>query len=347
MRSTSMKCSLAMVFLVVLTLTAAPASAREPDAWITMKVKTQLILSPSVGGLRIDVDTNDGIVTLHGNVSSDAERDEAKGLAAAVRGVRTVRDFVQVVPDSRRKAVKRSDDRVRAEVKRALKEQRRLSNSSIDVRSVNLGLVMLGGRAETMSEHLLAIAVADRVEGVRRVASEIEGPDTLGDREVWFDEAAPDKENSTLGDAWITAKTKFRLMTHPDVPAGDINVDTFDGTVTLFGTAASSELKQESERVARDVSGVKDVRNLLIVIPPKDEREATLEDDALAASIRQRLSAAGFEGSTIHVEVKARVARLTGTVKRPIDRYDAAVIAGATEGIRGVRDDLRWVGRPN
>jgi osmotically-inducible protein OsmY len=35
------------------------------------------------------------------------------------------------------------------------------------------------------------------------------------------------------------------------------------------------------------------------------------------------------------------VAHLTGSVKRPIDRYDAVLIASATEGVKSVRDDLQ------
>lgn len=337
--------ALGALLLTTLVLMPAVASARQLDAWITTKVKTKLILSPVVGGTRIDVDTNDGNVTLHGNVSTKAERDEAKRLTEEVDGVRAVRDLVQIVPESRRKAVKRADDIVKQDVQAAIKAQSRLANSAIGVKSVNQGVVLLSGKAETMSDHLLALAVADRVEGTRRVASEIESPDTFGDREIWFDDDDSGKQNSTAGDAWITGKTKFRFMTHADVPAGDINVDTYDGVVTLFGTVPNDVLKRESERVAREVSGVKDVRNLLIVVAPADKKAATYADDAITSAIEQRLKAAGLEGATIQVEVKAGVARLTGTVKRPIDRYDAVVIAHATDGVRAVRDDLRLVAK--
>lgn len=347
MRPTHCARSIAALVLIGLLSIPVVSFARQPDAWITAKVKTKLILSPVVGGTRIDVDTEDGHVTLHGNVSTKAERDEAKRIASAVEGVRSVRDLVQVVPTSRRKETKLADDRIKEDVQKALEAQSRLAKSSISVRSVNQGVVLLHGKADTMSDHLLAIAVADRVAGTRRVASEVESPDTFGDREVWFDDGDTDKRNSSAGDAWITAKTKFRLISHPDISASDINVDTYDGTVTLFGTVPSDLIKRESARVTREVSGVREVRDLLIIVPPKDKRELTVADDQIAAAVDQRLKSAGFEDAIIEVEVKAGVARLTGTVKRPIDRYDAVVIANATDGVRAVRDDLRLVSKPS
>jgi osmotically-inducible protein OsmY len=53
-----------------------------------------------VGGLRIDVDTFKGVVTLSGRVKSAAERDQAIALARSVSGVTEVKDALQVIPES-------------------------------------------------------------------------------------------------------------------------------------------------------------------------------------------------------------------------------------------------------
>lgn len=60
------------------------------DAGITMSVKSRLLEDPLVKGLRIDVDTRDGVVFLTGSVSSDAEKEKAVQLAKDTKGVRDV-----------------------------------------------------------------------------------------------------------------------------------------------------------------------------------------------------------------------------------------------------------------
>ena len=71
------------------------------DTTITTRVKTQMLNDPQVGGLRIDVDTFKGAVTLSGRVKSQAERDQAIALAKRVSGVVEVKDALQVIPGDR------------------------------------------------------------------------------------------------------------------------------------------------------------------------------------------------------------------------------------------------------
>jgi hyperosmotically inducible periplasmic protein len=60
------------------------------DAWITNKVKAQLLADAAVEGHRIDVDTVDQVVTLSGTAESAAARAKAIELAAATGGVKKV-----------------------------------------------------------------------------------------------------------------------------------------------------------------------------------------------------------------------------------------------------------------
>jgi len=60
------------------------------DAWVTTKVKSQLVADDSVKGSAIKVSTEGGVVILGGTVSSDAMRDKAVELAQGVSGVSTV-----------------------------------------------------------------------------------------------------------------------------------------------------------------------------------------------------------------------------------------------------------------
>lgn len=67
------------------------------DASITAAVKSKLLADPDVSGLKIDVDTSGGVVTLRGNVTSAAEKTRALELAKKTDGVKSVRDQIKVV----------------------------------------------------------------------------------------------------------------------------------------------------------------------------------------------------------------------------------------------------------
>jgi hyperosmotically inducible protein len=68
------------------------------DAEITTAVKTKLLADTTVGGLKIDVDTKDGIVTLSGDVKSAAERTQAVKLARGTKGVKRVVNKLALEP---------------------------------------------------------------------------------------------------------------------------------------------------------------------------------------------------------------------------------------------------------
>lgn len=60
------------------------------DAWITTKVKSDLLATPDVSGLAIDVDTKNGVVMLKGEVASKAQADKAVAVAKKIDGVKKV-----------------------------------------------------------------------------------------------------------------------------------------------------------------------------------------------------------------------------------------------------------------
>jgi len=70
------------------------------DTTITTRVKTAMLNDPSVGGLRIDVDTFRGAVTLSGRVKSQMEKEQAIAIARRVSGVTQVKDALQIIPDT-------------------------------------------------------------------------------------------------------------------------------------------------------------------------------------------------------------------------------------------------------
>ena len=67
------------------------------DAAVTAAVKTKFLADTTVAGLKIDVDTRNGVVTLTGNVKSQAEKAQAVKLAKETDGVTSVTDNLKIV----------------------------------------------------------------------------------------------------------------------------------------------------------------------------------------------------------------------------------------------------------
>jgi hyperosmotically inducible protein len=343
---------LAVLVGCVLGQPVANAADRHPDAWITVKTKMALITTQDLGSTGINVDTVDGRVTLHGTVGTSAEKAKAEAVARKIDGVQEVRNLLQVVPASEQKVVRTSDKDIESRVKNALAVDKSLSDSSISVQSVHEGTVLLAGRAATMEDHLRAMSIARGVPGVRGVSSEIQSPDRVADDEIRREESSGGARRSETGmasqaasDAWITSAVKLRLLADSDTPALDVNVDTDDGIVTLFGIVPSEKSKSAAEVDAHKVSGVKKVRNELEVVQRAAQQRVEARDDDLTRKIDAAIdSRPELKQAKIDVQVKNGVARLTGSVADPDLGLQAAMTARSVSGVRSVVNDLRIEG---
>jgi osmotically-inducible protein OsmY len=80
-----------------------------------------------------------------------------------------------------------------------------------------------------------------------------------------------DKGSSTIGsganDSWLWFKTRAALLTTNDLRESTINVDVVNDAVTLKGTVETAAQKTKAEQVAKDIDGVKSVKNELKVAP--------------------------------------------------------------------------------
>ena len=66
------------------------------DAAITTAVKSKFLADSDVSGLKIDVDTTNGVVTLKGTVATPAEKRRAMEIAKDTNGVKSVKDQLKV-----------------------------------------------------------------------------------------------------------------------------------------------------------------------------------------------------------------------------------------------------------
>lgn len=70
-----------------------------------------------------------------------------------------------------------------------------------------------------------------------------------------------------IDDSAITANVKSQLFGNKVVDGTSVSVETLNGTVMLSGFAKSAAERSTAESVTRSVSGVRAVRNELVVRP--------------------------------------------------------------------------------
>ena len=173
-KSTSCSAFLAALVLAFGLGSAVSYAAERPDVWVTMTTKIMLMTTDGLSTSDLNVDTVNGVVTLHGKVSTQTEKAKAEQIARGNHGVKDVKNLLQVVPESERKVVERSDESIKEGVEAAFRANRRVSESGIKVASVNKGVVLLSGKSKTLADHLESVEVARAVRGVRGVSTEVE-----------------------------------------------------------------------------------------------------------------------------------------------------------------------------
>ena len=151
---------------------ALAASADVNDSWITTKAKIALLTTDGFSVNGVNVDTIKGNVTIHGKVATAADRTKAERTVRDVKGVKTVKNLLQVVPNNVKDMVAGNDSDVKDRVEASLKTDSKFED--VKVASVNNGVVLLSGKTASLTEKLRAIENAYSVNGVHRVASEIQ-----------------------------------------------------------------------------------------------------------------------------------------------------------------------------
>jgi osmotically-inducible protein OsmY len=92
-------------------------------------------------------------------------------------------------------------------------------------------------------------------------------------------------------DTWLYLKVKSALAYHSSVSAYTTKVELKEGVVTLTGEAASQAQKDLTAEYAKDVEGVKAVKNEMTVsaAPPGQTLTAIIDDASINAQVRMAL----------------------------------------------------------
>jgi osmotically-inducible protein OsmY len=147
--------------------------AENSDQWLMMKVKTTLLLHRSVSGIHTEVsDVKNGIVTLRGEATSQAQRDLTTEYAKAVEGVQEVKNEMTLggAKASNTLGQDVDDASITAQVKVILLYHRSTSVLNTSV-TTSKGVVTLGGKAANAAEKDLATKLVGDIDGVKSVSN--------------------------------------------------------------------------------------------------------------------------------------------------------------------------------
>jgi len=142
------------------------------DSWITSKTKIALFSDDRVKGTQVHVETKDGTVMLRGKVDSNEAKAAAGEVAQGIDGVKSVKNELQVVAPSARKAVDADDKQIAKSVEDRFKQDPQLKSAKIDAK-VNAGVVTLTGEVKSINTSARASEVARNIPGVRSVKNDL------------------------------------------------------------------------------------------------------------------------------------------------------------------------------
>jgi osmotically-inducible protein OsmY len=141
------------------------------DAWVRDKVKVTLLFHRSVSAVKTEVEVKDGIATLRGEASSQAQKELTTEYAKDVEGVKDVVNEMTVAktPGDKQTVGEKIDDAsITAQVKMALLFHRSTSALGTKVETKD-GVVTLFGKASNVAELNLVNKLVNDVHGVTKV----------------------------------------------------------------------------------------------------------------------------------------------------------------------------------
>jgi hyperosmotically inducible protein len=142
------------------------------DAWIRMKVKTMLMLHRNLHGANAEIAVSAGLVTLHGEAGSQAEKELTTEYVKDVEGVKDVNNEMTVAksPHEEHKTVGEfiDDASIKSQIKLALLFHRGTNVFRTDI-SVEKGVVTVSGKAKSAAEIELVSKRIEDIHGVKTV----------------------------------------------------------------------------------------------------------------------------------------------------------------------------------
>jgi hyperosmotically inducible protein len=215
-----------------------------------------------------------------------------------------------------------TDDRIESAAKKSYVFKTYLKADAIKTESKN-GVVTLTGTVSESSHKSLAENTVESLPGVTSV-----------DNKLTIKGESPAEHS----DAWLSAKVKSTLLFHRNVSSSGTDVYVKDGVVSLRGTASSEAQKELTAEYAKDVEGVKEVKNELTIVKTPVQPEQTAQERIDDASITAQVKSSLFSHrSTSAIKTKVQtidgVVTVSGVAKNDAEK---SLVSKLVDDINGV-----------
>ena len=220
------------------------------------------------------------------------------------------------------------DDRIELSAKQSYVFKTYLKGDDIKIESKDGAVTLTGSVSEESHKSLARETVAD-LPGVKSVDNRLE---VKGERPA---------ENS---DAWIMMKVKTTFLFHRSVSGSKTEVNVKGGIVTLQGEAASQAQKDLTTEYAKDVEGVKDVKNEMVVSGSSKKTRTVgdkIDDASITAQVKMTLlSHRSTSALNTSVSTKKGVVTLGGKAKNAAEKDLATKFANDVNGVKSVNNRM-------
>lgn len=222
-----------------------------------------------------------------------------------------------------------TDDRIEASAASSYVYMTYLKGDSIQTKSKN-GAVTLTG---TVGEGFHKSLAADTVSGLPGVTG-------VDNQLVLKGETTVDN-----ADRWLRLKVETALFYHRNVHAATTKVTALKGTVTLSGEASNMEEKELASAYARDVEGVKLVKNEMTISTTPPEPHRTLGekiDDASVTALVKAVLLVHLSTSAIDTKVLTRegVVTVSGMAGSAAEKKQVTHLASDIHGVNKVVNEM-------
>jgi hyperosmotically inducible periplasmic protein len=222
-----------------------------------------------------------------------------------------------------------TDDRIESSFKKSYVYKTYLKDEHIKISSKD-GAVTLSGDVYNESHKPMARDTAQALPGVTSVDNRIA---VVGDQPA---------ESS---DTWIGVKVKSALLYRRNVSGTKTEVFVTDGIVTLKGEAANQAQKDLTTEYAKDIIGVKGVKNEMTLSKVSDKTDEAvsekIDDASITAEVKGSLLA---HRSTSMLSTKVTttdgVVTVSGTAKNDAEKGLVTKLATDINGVQSVVNNM-------
>jgi osmotically-inducible protein OsmY len=189
------------------------------------------------------------------------------------------------------------------------------------------GIVTLTGTVQDKGDRDLAADTVENLPGVLSVNNQIKV-------EPMYPEHS---------DGWMAFKIRARLLVKSNVSATSTKVAVTDGNVVLSGTADNAAQKELTAAYAKDIDGVKTVKNDIVVNAkmPDATMSEKIDDASITSQVKyELLSHKSTSALSTKVTTTDGVVHVTGEAATAAEKSLVSKLASDVRGTKSVTNDM-------